>query len=144
MDFQWDSLTLKFGCTLPSVLNDKELLSWSRNIDMKDVIAWMMMNTLSKKNIQLYTCPVQRPTTRSAINVSSVSPLRWLTITPQPLRWASLHLKKDLEVHDSSWDQADTTISNHCIRQNSEDRPFSFSKVLLHYFSIILTLRWIL
>lgn len=31
------------------------------------------------------TCPVQSPTTRSAMNVSSVSPERWLTITPQPL-----------------------------------------------------------
>lgn len=30
------------------------------------------------------TCPVQSPTTRSAMNVSSVSPERWLTITPQP------------------------------------------------------------
>lgn len=39
------------------------------------------------------TCPVQRPTTRSAIKVSSVSPERWLTITPQPFSWASLHLR---------------------------------------------------
>lgn len=39
------------------------------------------------------TCPVQRPTTRSAMKVSSVSPERWLTITPQPFSWASLHLR---------------------------------------------------
>lgn len=39
------------------------------------------------------TCPVQRPTTRSAMKVSSVSPERWLTITPQPLVWANLQLK---------------------------------------------------
>lgn len=38
------------------------------------------------------TCPVQRPTTRSAMKVSSVSPERWLTITPQPLLWAILQL----------------------------------------------------
>ena len=38
------------------------------------------------------TWPVQSPTTRSEMNVSSVSPERWLTITPQPLLWASLHL----------------------------------------------------
>lgn len=30
------------------------------------------------------TWPVQSPTTRSAMKVSSVSPERWLTITPQP------------------------------------------------------------
>ena len=41
------------------------------------------------------TCPVQRPTTRSAMKVSSVSPERWDTMTPQPLDWASLHLRKD-------------------------------------------------
>lgn len=39
------------------------------------------------------TCPVHRPTTRSAMKVSSVSPERWLTITPQPFSWASLHLR---------------------------------------------------
>lgn len=39
------------------------------------------------------TCPVQSPTTRSAMKVSSVSPERWLTITPHPLAWASLHLR---------------------------------------------------
>lgn len=39
------------------------------------------------------TCPVQRPTTRSAMKVSSVSPERWLTITPQPLLWAILQLE---------------------------------------------------
>lgn len=42
--------------------------------------------------IFLLTWPVHRPTTRSAMNVSSVSPLRWLTITPQPLDCASLQL----------------------------------------------------
>lgn len=41
------------------------------------------------------TCPVQSPTTRSAMNVSSVSPERWLTITPQPLDWASLQLGRE-------------------------------------------------
>lgn len=39
------------------------------------------------------TWPVQRPTTKSAMKVSSVSPERWLTITPQPLDWASLQLR---------------------------------------------------
>ena len=33
--------------------------------------------------------PVDRPTTRSAMKVSSVSPLRWLTMTPQPAPCAS-------------------------------------------------------
>ena len=37
------------------------------------------------------TCPVESPTTRSAMKVSSVSPDLWETITPQPLAWASLH-----------------------------------------------------
>lgn len=40
----------------------------------------------------LITCPVQSPTTKSAMKVSSVSPERWLTITPHPLSWAILHL----------------------------------------------------
>ena len=39
------------------------------------------------------TCPVHSPTTRSAMKVSSVSPDRWLTITPQPFSWASLQLQ---------------------------------------------------
>jgi len=30
------------------------------------------------------TCPLANPTDRSAMRLSSVSPLRWLTITPQP------------------------------------------------------------
>lgn len=38
------------------------------------------------------TWPVQSPTTRSAMKVSSVSPERWLTITPHPLDWAILQL----------------------------------------------------
>lgn len=38
------------------------------------------------------TCPAHKPTTKSAIKVSSVSPERWLTITPQPFSWAFLHL----------------------------------------------------
>ena len=38
-------------------------------------------------NATIQTCPVQRPTTRSAMNVSSVSPDLWDTITPQPLSW---------------------------------------------------------
>lgn len=40
------------------------------------------------------TCPVHKPTTKSAIKVSSVSPDRWLTITPQPFCWAILHLRR--------------------------------------------------
>ena len=31
--------------------------------------------------------PVERPTARSAMDVSSVSPDRWLVMTPQPLAW---------------------------------------------------------
>ena len=42
---------------------------------------------------KLFTCPVQSPTTRSAMKVSSVSPERCDTMTPHPLDWASLHLK---------------------------------------------------
>lgn len=36
-----------------------------------------------KRYVDRFTCPVPRPTTRSAMVVSSVSPLRWDTITPQ-------------------------------------------------------------
>lgn len=46
------------------------------------------------QQLQIQTWPVQRPTTRSAMKVSSVSPERWLTITPQPLDWASLQLEE--------------------------------------------------
>lgn len=46
------------------------------------------------QQLQVPTWPVQRPTTRSAMKVSSVSPERWLTITPQPLDWASLQLQE--------------------------------------------------
>lgn len=53
-------------------------------------------------NVNENTCPVQSPTTRSAMNVSSVSPERWLTITPQPLAWASLHLKKQKKGYKES------------------------------------------
>jgi hypothetical protein len=35
-------------------------------------------------NLILITCPVANPTTKSAMNVSSVSPERCETITPQP------------------------------------------------------------
>ena len=38
--------------------------------------------TLNK--VRSFTCPVQSPTTKSAINVSSVSPLLCDTMTPQP------------------------------------------------------------
>ena len=37
------------------------------------------------------TCPVLSPTTRSAMKVSSVSPLRCDTITPHPAAWDILH-----------------------------------------------------
>jgi len=36
------------------------------------------------------TCPVESPTTRSAIKVSSVSPERWDTMVPQPFDFAKL------------------------------------------------------
>lgn len=45
------------------------------------------------------TCPVHKPTTKSAIKVSSVSPERWLTITPQPFSWAFLHLYRLQSIH---------------------------------------------
>lgn len=43
--------------------------------------------------MELFTCPVHSPTTRSAMKVSSVSPERWDTMTPHPFDWASLHLE---------------------------------------------------
>ena len=39
--------------------------------------------------------PVQRPTTKSAMNVSSVSPDLCDTMTPQPQDWANLHASMD-------------------------------------------------
>lgn len=48
---------------------------------------------LQKKAWVSPTCPVHSPTTRSAMKVSSVSPDRWLTITPQPFSWANLQLQ---------------------------------------------------
>ena len=47
--------------------------------------------TLTTILIHKLTCPVQRPTTRSAMVVSSVSPDLWDTITPQPFCCESLH-----------------------------------------------------
>ena len=35
------------------------------------------------------TCPLANPTDRSAIKLSSVSPLRWLTMTPHPAAFES-------------------------------------------------------
>ncbi|MFS7939431.1 hypothetical protein Hanom_Chr05g00451641 [Helianthus anomalus] len=35
------------------------------------------------------TCPLAKPTERSAMKLSSVSPLRWLTITPHPAAFES-------------------------------------------------------
>ena len=48
------------------------------------------------------TCPVPRPTTRSAMNVSSVSPLRWETMHPHPAACAILHASMD-SVTDPIW-----------------------------------------
>lgn len=69
---------VRFGCTLPDAPNGMEHLSLSaKNIHIiKNIKKWK-------------TCPVANPTTKSAINVSSVSPERWETITPQPLLRAS-------------------------------------------------------
>ena len=50
---------------------------------------WFCWRKISKS---YRTWPAHSPTTKSAMVVSSVSPLRWLTITPQPLLCASLHL----------------------------------------------------
>ena len=50
---------------------------------------WFCSTKISKS---YRTWPAHSPTTKSAMVVSSVSPLRWLTITPQPLLCASLHL----------------------------------------------------
>lgn len=63
------------------------------------------------------TWPAHNPTTKSAINVSSVSPLRWLTITPQPLSWASLHLRKRRE--------SETTNKQHVFTFVEMSLPFT-------------------
>jgi hypothetical protein len=47
------------------------------------------MNTRGSTVTQLQylvalTCPLAKPTAKSAMKLSSVSPLLWLTITPQP------------------------------------------------------------
>lgn len=46
---------------------------------------WTLKTPLSHNSPP--TCPVASPTTRSAMKVSSVSPLRWETMTPQPALW---------------------------------------------------------
>lgn len=48
------------------------------------------------------TCPVDRPTTRSAMKVSSVSPERWDTMVPQPFDFARLWALID-SVTDPIW-----------------------------------------
>ncbi len=54
--------------------------------------SWLYLARRSERQgAPVLICPVARPTTRSAMKVSSVSPLRWLTITPQPAACASLH-----------------------------------------------------
>lgn len=49
-----------------------------------------------------HTCPVQRPTTRSAMKVSSVSPDRCETMTPQPAFCANLQASMD-SVNEPIW-----------------------------------------
>lgn len=62
------------------------------------------------------TCPVQSPTTRSEMKVSSVSPERWLTITPQPLLWASLHLATHQKKRQKKMIKTDAS-GNKCNKQ---------------------------
>ena len=65
------------------------------------------MERISLINIEMLplyklTCPVHRPTTRSAMKQSSVSPERWDTITPHPAACDILHASI-LSVTDPIW-----------------------------------------
>ena len=51
----------------------------------------VLIHISRNKRTSSLTWPVQRPTTRSAMKLSSVSPLRCDTITPQPAACAILH-----------------------------------------------------
>lgn len=62
------------------------------------------------------TCPVHSPTTRSAMKVSSVSPDRWLTITPHSFSWANLQLQGVRNAVSSSY-----SYNHHLHRVRSRD-----------------------
>lgn len=65
------------------------------------VLIYTQYNTLSTSSIRVIktkkkkfkelikTCPLANPTERSAMKLSSVSPLLWLTITPHPAAFES-------------------------------------------------------
>jgi hypothetical protein len=65
--------------------------------------SWLYLARRSERHgAPVLIWPVQRPTTKSAINVSSVSPLRWLTITPQPAACDSSALQTPTRTHSHS------------------------------------------
>jgi len=83
---------------------------------------WLYLASLSDLHgAPVLIWPAFSPTTRSAMKVSSVSPLRWLTITPHPFCWASWQALID-SMTDPIW--------------------FTFSKRQLHAF--LSTAVWIL
>merc|ERR1719440_2188421 len=54
--------------------------------------SWLYFARRSERHgAPVLICPVRRPTTKSAMKVSSVSPERCDTITPQPASWLILH-----------------------------------------------------
>ena len=54
--------------------------------------SWLYLAVLSDlQGAPVLICPVPNPTTRSAMNVSSVSPDLWLTITPMPFFYDNRH-----------------------------------------------------
>lgn len=88
-------LTSESGCIWPNAQSDRAPQSWS--VWNKYVECIYSVNHSQSGCIHCYilcefTCPVHNPTTKSAMKVSSVSPERWLTITPHPFFWAILHL----------------------------------------------------
>lgn len=84
-------LFIKWKLFSPNVIINRRKIHnlWPHTFPIYYVLSWHnhTINILSE-----FTCPVHKPTTKSAIKVSSVSPERWLTITPQPFSCAILHL----------------------------------------------------
>ncbi len=92
--WQGSSASLQFSSWSDNI---QMLLEWrdiTINFYVEQVVCWFMNIKPGQSRLKP-TCPVHSPTTRSAINVSSVSPLLCDTITPQPSFWDILQASMD-------------------------------------------------
>lgn len=91
------------------------------------------------------TCPVPKPTTRSAMKVSSVSPLRWLTMTLQPAPRAMVHLDEKDALFQTTIDSKWTRLSYAAMASETEPIWLTLSKRQSHaLFSIAIWIRFTL